>query len=199
MYATLEGEGRPILFGGSVFASGYDKCLALMLASTAEAARRPTHIFFIDDAPNNAYEVHRDLPGRLREWAASGADEERAAAPVVRALWWDAYEEEFETRTMTPTTSGPDFAFLRGGAQRDFVYGPALRHFGLSDADVAERAERYERLQAEREQRQAAKAAEERLRDTHIAPQPSVSDRREQLLGLLVANGRAPGQTKTIT
>ena len=199
MYATLEGEGRPILFGRSVYASGYDKSLALMLACTVEATSPPTHIFFIDDAPNNAYGVHRDLPDRLRQWTAlelaSSANKEPASPPVVRALWWDLYEEEFETRTMAPTTSGPDFAYLRD-AERSFVYGAALRHFGLSQAAIAERAKKYERVQTERDERRTAQAAVESLHTkaaSPTTPQSSMQDRRNQLHGLLVATGRAPG------
>ena len=98
MYATLQGDGRPILVGGAVYAAGYSKSLALLRACIAESVAVPTHIFFVDDAPNNAYEVHRDLPGWLREWSADeasrGARQDLAAEPVVRSLWWDLHEEE---------------------------------------------------------------------------------------------------------
>ena len=210
MYATLEGEG-PILFGRSIYASGYAKPLALLLACTAEAAEPPTHVFFIDDAPNNAYEVQRDLPVLLRQWAAAqrgasggSADEAaavaaaKAAAVVVRALWWDLHDEEFVAGTATPTTSGPDFAYLRDHLQQGFVYDAALRHFGLSPADIAERAEKYERVHQERAQRRLAQAAADSS-SAQSAPQAeasgsgsSVLDRRGQLHELLVANGRVP-------
>ena len=211
MYATLEGEG-PILFGRSIYASGYAKPLALLLACTAEAVEPPTHVFFIDDAPNNAYEVQRDLPERLRQWAAAqrgasggSADEAaaaaaaaKAAAVVVRALWWDLHDEEFVAGTATPTTSGPDFAYLRDHLQQGFVYDAALRHFGLSPADIAERAEKYERVHQERAQRRLAQAAADSS-SAQSAPQAeasgsgsSVLDRRGQLHELLVANGRVP-------
>ena len=161
MYATLQGDGGPILHGGSVLASGYNKCLALLFACTAQSdARPPTHIFFVDDNPHNAYEVHCDLPERMRVWAGAEAchsgPQVTGWAPVVRSLWWDLHEEEFESQTIPPNTSGPDFAYLRDGAHRDFLYGPALRHFGLSPSDIAERAQRYERVRKEREELRAA-------------------------------------------
>ena len=207
MYATLQGDGRPILVGGSVYASGYSKSLALLHACTAGSAPAPTHVFFIDDAPNNAYEVHRDLPGFLRQWSAHvvghGVRQEPAAEPVLRSLWWDLFEEEFEAKTIAPTTSGPDFAYLRdggeggdGGDGGDFLYASALRHFGLSQSDVRERARQYEQAQRERDARQAAKAAAVDLSDspaeTPATSQTSVLDRRRQLQELLVANGRVP-------
>lgn len=207
MYAELIGEG-PIVVGSSVYAPGYHKSLALLLACTADASRPVSHVFFIDDAPNNAYEVQRDLPGWLsrcveaeRAGGGSGVDaqgnaQQQRQPPVVRALWWDLYEEEFRAQTVAPTTCGPDFAYLRsGGAQPDFVYGRALRHFGLSRAQMCERAERYERVQRERDQGQAAKAALERTQpSTATATQEvSVRDRRNQLHQLLVATGRTPG------
>lgn len=204
MYATLEGDGRPILVGGAVYAAGYSKPLALLHASTRpESAPAPTHIFFIDDAPNNAYEVHRDLPGWLRQWSAQGsgdgARQERAAEPVLRSLWWDLFEEEFESKTIAPTTSGPDFAYLRDDfAHRDFLYGAALRHFGLSEPDIIERARQYEHVQRERDARQAAKALE--ISDASVETpattphQPSVLDRRRQVHELLIAHGRAPSR-----
>ena len=214
MYATLQGDGRPIAVGGAVYASGYHKSLALLHACTAEGWRgsAPTHIFFVDDAPNNAYEVQRDLPVLLRQWAAAqrgasggSADEAaaaaaaaKAAAVVVRALWWDLHDEEFVAGTATPTTSGPDFAYLRDHLQQGFVYDAALRHFGLSPADIAERAEKYERVHQERAQRRLAQAAADSS-SAQSAPQAeasgsgsSVLDRRGQLHELLVANGRLP-------
>ena len=200
MYANLKGEG-PIVFGRSVYVAGYNKSLALMLACGSEATRPPTHIFFIDDAPNNAYDVHCALPGLLRRQqppfeggagAANSREHTPAALPVVRALWWDLYEEEFETKTMSPQTSGPDFAYLRGGVQEDFIYGPALRHFGMSLAEIAQRAETYEHVHRERGARQAAKAACERSQGSPAAAAgASVLDRRNQLHDLLVATGRA--------
>jgi len=215
MYATLQGDGRPIVVGGdaskeaqkepaasagAVYACGYSKSLALLHACTAESAPAPTHIFFIDDAPNNAYEMHRDLPGWLRQWSAhkvgQGVHQEPAAEPVLRSLWWDLFEEEFESKTIAPTTSGPDFAYLRDGAHREFLYGAALRHFGLSESDITERAQQYECVQRERDARLAAKAAALDISDAKVettaASQPSVLDRRRQVHELLVAHGRAP-------
>ena len=78
------------------------------------------------------------------------------AAPTVRSIWWDLHEEEFESQTIPPNTSGPDFAYLRDCVHGDFLYGPALRHFGLSPSDMAERAQRYERVRKEREELRAA-------------------------------------------
>ena len=72
MYATLEGEG-PILFGRSIYASGYAKPLALLLACTAEAAEPPTHVFFIDDD----LLIQRDL-GDVAEAVAGKAGEGNA-------------------------------------------------------------------------------------------------------------------------
>ena len=200
MYATLQGDGRPILFGGAVYAAGYSKSLALLRACIAESVAVPTHIFFVDDAPNNAYEVHRDLPGWLREWSADeasrGARQDLAAEPVVRSLWWDLHEEEFESKSIATTTSGADFAYLRDGADQGFLYSSALRHFGLSESDIVERAEKYERVRREHEARQAAKVAALDISDANVeAPstsQPSVLDRRHQVHELLVAHGRAP-------
>ena len=199
MYATLQGDGRPILVGGAVYAAGYSKSLALLRACIAESVAVPTHIFFVDDAPNNAYEVHRDLPGWLREWSADeasrGARQDLAAEPVVRSLWWDLHEEEFESKSIAPTTSGADFAYLRDGADQGFLYSSALRHFGLSESDIVERAEKYERVRREHEARQAAKVAALDISDANVeAPstsQPSVLDRRHQVHELLVAHGRA--------
>ena len=200
MYATLQGDGRPILVGGAVYAAGYSKSLALLRACIAESVAVPTHIFFVDDAPNNAYEVHRDLPGWLREWSADeasrGARQDLAAEPVVRSLWWDLHEEEFESKSIATTTSGADFAYLRDGADQGFLYSSALRHFGLSESDIVERAEKYERVRREHEARQAAKVAALDISDANVeAPstsQPSVLDRRHQVHELLVAHGRAP-------
>ena len=200
MYATLQGDGRPILVGGAVYAAGYSKSLALLRACIAESGAVPTHIFFVDDAPNNAYEVHRDLPGWLREWSADeasrGARQDLAAEPVVRSLWWDLHEEEFESKSIATTTSGADFAYLRDGADQGFLYSSALRHFGLSESDIVERAEKYERVRREHEARQAAKVAALDISDANVeAPstsQPSVLDRRHQVHELLVAHGRAP-------
>jgi hypothetical protein len=198
MYATLQGDGRPILVGGAVYASGYSKPLALLHACTAESAPAPTHIFFIDDAPNNAYEVQRDLPGWLRQWSAQEkvGHDVPAAEPVLRSLWWDLFEEEFESKTIAPTTSGPDFACLRDGAHRDFLYGSALRHFGLSESDILERARQYEHVQRERDARQAAKVAaldiSAKNAETPATSQPSVLDRRRTVEELLIAHGRAP-------
>ena len=199
MYATLQGDGQPILVGGAVYAAGYSKSLALLRACIAESVAVPTHIFFVDDAPNNAYEVHRDLPGWLREWSADeasrGARQDLAAEPVVRSLWWDLHEEEFESKSIAPTTSGADFAYLRDGADQGFLYSSALRHFGLSESDIVERAEQYERVRREHEARQAAKVAALDISDANVeAPstsQPSVLDRRHQVHELLVAHGRA--------
>ena len=200
MYATLQGDGRPILVGGAVYAAGYSKSLALLRACIAESVAVPTHIFFVDDAPNNAYEVHRDLPGWLREWSADeasrGARQDLAAEPVVGSLWWDLHEEEFESKSIATTTSGADFAYLRDGADQGFLYSSALRHFGLSESDIVERAEKYERVRREHEARQAAKVAALDISDANVeAPstsQPSVLDRRHQVHELLVAHGRAP-------
>ena len=200
MYATLQGDGRPILVGGAVYAAGYSKSLALLRACIAESVAVPTHIFFVDDAPNNAYEVHRDLPGWLREWSADeasrGARQDLAAEPVVRSLWWDLHEEEFESKSIATTTSGADFAYLRDGADQGFLYSSALRHFGLSESDIVERAEKYERVRREHEARQAAKVAALDISDANVeAPstsQPSVLNRRHQVHELLVAHGRAP-------
>ena len=200
MYATLQGDGQPILVGGAVYAAGYSKSLALLRACIAESVAVPTHIFFVDDAPNNAYEVHRDLPGWLREWSADeasrGARQDLAAEPVVRSLWWDLHEEEFESKSIAPTTSGADFAYLRDGADQGFLYSSALRHFGLSESDIVERAEKYERVRREHEARRAAKVAALDISDANVeAPstsQPSVLDRRHQVHELLVAHGRAP-------
>jgi len=186
MYATLLGDGQPVVLGGALFAAGYSKSLALLRACTAEpASRAPTHVFFIDDAPHNAYEVHCQLPGRLQEWlaheVARGVRDEPGPVPVVRSLWWDLYEEEFESKTIVPNTSGPDFAYLRDGERRDFLYGQALCHFGLGPLDMAERAQHYERVQKERDERQAAKAAALDISDAAelpAAPQQSVLDRR---------------------
>ena len=112
---------------------------------------------------SNAYEVHCDLPDRLRQWAAreaaSSGSQVTGAVPVVRSLWWDLYEEEFESQTIVPNTLGADFAYLHDGAHREFLYGPALRHFGLSPSDITERAQRYERVQKEREELRVAAAA----------------------------------------
>ena len=59
--------------------------------------------------------------------------------------------------TATPTTSGPDFAYLRDqSAGRELLYVSALRHFGLSEPDIEERARRYEHVQRERDARRAA-------------------------------------------
>ena len=201
MYATLQGDGQPIVVGGGVYACGYSKSLALLHACTAESAPAPTHIFFIDDAPNNAYEVQRDLPGWLRQWSAQtmghGVGQEPVAGPVLRSLWWDLYEEEFESKTIAPNTSGPDFAYLRDAAHRDFFYGSALRHFGLSESDIIERARQYEHVQRERDARQAAKAAAPDTSDAKVethASQASVLDRRRQVHELLIAHGRAPSR-----
>ena len=199
MYATLQGDGQPILVGGAVYAAGYSKSLALLRACIAESVAVPTHIFFVDDAPNNAYEVHRDLPGWLREWSADeasrGARQDLAAEPVVRSLWWDLHEEEFESKSIATTTSGADFAYLRDGADQGFLYSSALRHFGLSESDIVERAEQYERVRREHEARQAAKVAALDISDANVeAPstsQPSVLNRRHQVHELLVAHGRA--------
>ena len=184
-----------------MYACGYNKALALLHACTAESAPAPTHIFFIDDSPNNAHEVHRDLPGWLRQWSAhkagQGVHQEPAAEPVLRSLWWDLFEEEFESKTIAPNTSGPDFAYLRDGAHRDFLYSSALRHFGLSESDIVERARQYERVQRERDARQAAKAAAPDTSDAKVethASQTSVLDRRRQVHELLIAHGRAPSR-----
>ena len=201
MYATLQGDGRPIVVGGAVYASGYSKSLALLHACTAACAPAPTHVFFVDDAPNNAYEVHRDLPGLLRQWSAhmigDSVRQEPTAEPVVRSLWWDLYEEEFESKSIAPSTSGPDFAYLRDGEQGDFIYGSALRYFGLSESDIAERALQYAHVQRERNTRQAAKAAaldsSDAKVETSAVSQPSVLDRRRQVHDLLIAHGRARG------
>ena len=195
MYATLHGDGQPIVIGGAVYACGYSKSLALLHACTAESAPAPTHIFFIDDAPNNAYEVQRDLPGWLRQWSAQTMGHGVRQEPVLRSLWWDVYEEEFESKTIAPNTSGPDFAYLRDAAHRDFFYGSALRHFGLSQSDIIERARQYEHVQSERDARQAAKAAAPDISDAKVeahASQTSVLDRRRQVHELLIAHGRAP-------
>jgi len=202
MYATLQGDGRPIVVGGAVYACGYNKPLALLHACTAESVPAPTHIFFIDDAPNNAYEVHRDLPGWLRQWSAQNAGhdahQEPGVKPVLRSLWWDLFEEEFESKTIAPNTSGADFAYLRDATHQNFVYASALRHFGLSESDISERARRYEHVQQERDARQAAKrAAALDISDANVetpaASQPSVLERRRQVQELLIAHGRAPG------
>ena len=125
---------------------------------------------------------------------AAAAAAAAAAAVVVRALWWDLHDEEFVAGTATPTTSGPDFAYLRDHLQQGFVYDAALRHFGLSPADIAERAEKYERVHQERAQRRLAQAAADSS-SAQSAPQAeasgsgsSVLDRRGQLHELLVAN-----------
>ena len=93
-------------------------------------------------------------------------------------------------------TSGPDFAYLRDHSQQGFVYDAALRHFGLSPADIAERAEKYERVHQERAQRRLAQAAGDGSSAQSVpqaeASGSSVLDRRGQLHGLLVANGRLP-------
>jgi len=130
--------------------------------------------------------------------AVAAAAAAKAAAVVVRALWWDLHDEEFVAGTATPTTSGPDFAYLRDHLQQGFVYDAALRHFGLSPADIAERAEKYERVHQERAQRRLAQAAADSS-SAQSAPQAeasssgsSVLDRRGQLHELLVANGRVP-------
>ena len=119
-----------------------------------------------------------------------------AAEPVLRSLWWDLFEEEFESKTIAPTTSGPDFACLRDGAHRDFLYGSALRHFGLSESDILERARQYEHVQRERDARQAAKVAaldiSAKNAETPATSQPSVLDRRRTVEELLIAHGRAP-------
>jgi len=195
MYDTLEGDGRPILFDHCLYAAGYHKVMALMHACTADPARPPTHIFFIDDAPNNAYEVHHSLADRLRQLQQGGGNKEPdALEPVVRSLWWDLYEEEFETKTITPTTKGADFAYLRGGTEGELIYEPALHHFGLSRADIAARTQAFERVQNERDQRQAAKAAVESS-DTRAdppagtTPQLSVVERRDQMNALILAAG----------
>ena len=159
----------------------------------------PTHIFFIDDAPNNAYEVHRDLPGWLQQWSArrvgEGGRQEAAVEPVLRSLWWDLFEEEFVSKTTAPTTSGPDFAYLRDGAHQDFLYGSALRHFGLTESTIVGRARQYDQVQRERDARQAAKAVA--LDTSHATVEPATSppsmlDRRRQVQELLIAHGRAP-------
>ena len=152
--------------------------------------------------------VHRDVPGWLRQWRASGPSghgrpaaahsSEDPTEPVVRSLWWDLFEEEFESKTIACAASGPDFAYLRDHLQQGFVYDAALRHFGLSPADIAERAEKYERVHQERAQRRLAQAAADSS-SAQSAPQAeasgsgsSVLDRRGQLHELLVANGRVP-------
>jgi hypothetical protein len=202
MYATLQGDGRPIAVGGAVYASGYHKSLALLHACTAEGWRgsAPTHIFFVDDAPNNAYEVHRDVPGWLRQWRASGPSghgrpaaahsSEDPTEPVVRSLWWDLFEEEFESKTIACAASGPDFAYLRDqSAGRELLYVSALRHFGLSEPDIEERARRYEHVQRERD---ARRAAERDVADATTGMKDEMESRRRQVEELLIAHGRAP-------
>ena len=61
----------------------------------------------------------------------------------MRSLWWDLHEEEFESKSIA-TTSGADFATC--AMARTKVYSSALRHFGLSESDIVERAEKYERV-----------------------------------------------------
>jgi len=143
--------------------------------------------------------VHCELPGRLQEWlaheVARGVRDQPGPVPVVRSLWWDTYEEEFDSKTIVPNTSGTDFAYLRDGERRDFLYAQALSHFGLGPMDIAERAQHYERVQKERDERQAAKVAALDISDAAelpAAPQQSVLDRRAQVQELLVAHGRAP-------
>ena len=97
---------------------------------------------------------------------------------------WQQSNFTLALKTITPNTSGPDFAYLRDGAHRDFLYAPALRHFGLSEADIMERALWYEQAQRQRNARQAAKLAALDISDAKVetpaTSQPSVHVVRNQ-------------------
>ena len=101
----------------------------------------------------DAFEVGRDARARLAALGGGGSgrgSDDGARGAHVRACWWDPHAEEFEERTMTPATAGGEFAYARTAAGA-FVHAAALRHFGLSDEDMAARAADYARVEGERE------------------------------------------------
>ena len=84
------------------------------------------------------------------------------------------YEEEFEERTIAPAPSGSDFAYHRDGARGGaFVYADALRHFGLTDADVEARAAAYADVQREQDSARSARNAAAAAAAAGAAPDAS--------------------------